>query len=171
MEKISALMDGELGRWASKAQIQRLEQDAALGEGWETYHLIGDALRQEAAFGADFSRRLHDRLEREEVVVAPHMRLSHRVARHALPVAAGFGGVAVVTWLALSLQPFAPQKNPVVAATPVPAAAVAAAVPASAQGAAGDYLRAHQEFSPSVAMQGVASYVRTVSTADGEGGR
>jgi len=32
MEKISALMDGELGRWTSKAQIQRLEQDSALGE-------------------------------------------------------------------------------------------------------------------------------------------
>jgi sigma-E factor negative regulatory protein RseA len=170
MDRISALMDGELGRWASKAQIERLERDPALGESWETYHLIGDALRQDAGLGADFTRRLHERLEQEPMVVAPHMQLSHRIARHALPVAAGFGGVAVVTWLALSLQPFAPQRTPVAEALVAPAA-VAAAVPASAQGAAADYLRAHQEFSPSVAMQGVASYVRTVSTADGEGSR
>jgi sigma-E factor negative regulatory protein RseA len=170
MEKISALMDGELGRWASKAQIQRLEQDLALGEGWETYHLIGDALRQEAKFGSEFTRRLHQRLEQEPVVIAPHMRLSQRIVRHSLPVAAGFGGVAVVTWLALSLQPFAPQPAPVAVSTPAPPAAVAA-VPASAQAAASDYLRAHQEFSPSVAMQGVASYVRTVSAGDGEGRR
>ena len=169
MEKISALMDGELGHWASKAQIQRLEQDAALGEGWETYHLIGDTLRQEAAFGSRFAQRLHQRLEEEPVVVAPHMRSSHRVMRHALPVAAGFGGVALVTWLALSLQPSPPQSPPL-AATPVQPASVAA-VPASAQAAASDYLRAHQEFSPSVAMQGVASYVRTVSAADPEAGR
>jgi sigma-E factor negative regulatory protein RseA len=165
MEKISALMDGELGRWASKAQIQRLEQDAALGEGWDTYHLIGDALRQEATFGRGFTRRVHERLDQEPVVIAPHMRLSHRIARHALPVAAGFGGVAVVTWLALSLQPFAPPSTPVAKPTPVQPAAVAA-VPASAQAATSDYLRAHQEFSPSAAMQGVASYVRTVSMGD-----
>jgi sigma-E factor negative regulatory protein RseA len=170
MEKISALMDGELGRWASKAQIQRLEQDLALGEGWETYHLIGDALRQEAKFGSEFTRRLHQRLEQEPVVIAPHMRLSQRIVRHSLPVAAGFGGVAVVTWLALSLQPFAPQSTPVAGPTPAQPAAVAA-VPASAQAAASDYLRAHQEFSPSAAMQGVASYVRTVSTGDSETGR
>jgi sigma-E factor negative regulatory protein RseA len=85
-------------------------------------------------------------------------------------VAAGFGGVALVTWLALSLQPFAPQSTPVAGPTPAQPAAVAA-IPASAQAAASDYLRAHQEFSPSAAMQGVASYVRTVSTGDSETGR
>jgi len=81
------------------------------------------------------------------------------------PASAGGGG----DWLALSLQPFAPQSAPCRAAAAQPAAV--AAVPASAQAAASDYLRAHQEFSPSVAMQGVASYVRTVSTGDGEAGR
>jgi sigma-E factor negative regulatory protein RseA len=163
-------MDGELGRWASKAQIQRLETDAELGESWETYHLIGDALRQEAGFGRDFTRRLHERLEQEPVLVAPHLRPSHQLVRFGLPVAAGFGGVAVVTWLVLSLQPFAPTSQPLAVVTPAQPAFVAA-VPPSAQAAASDYLRAHQEFSPSAAMQGVASYVRTVSTTDAEAGR
>jgi len=42
-------------------------------------------------------------------------------------------------------------------------AAAPAAPAASVDGQVRDYMLAHQEFSPSTAMQGVASYVRTVS--------
>ena len=57
-------------------------------------------------------------------------------------------GVALVAWLTLFDSPLAPQSQ--LAATP-------------ANGAVNDYLLAHQQFSPNTAMQGVASYVRTVS--------
>lgn len=177
MEKISVLMDGELGRRESKAQIQRLEHDRELAQGWDTYHLIGDVLRQEASLRVDFQRRLHERLEREPAVIASHMLPSQRFVRHALPLAAGFGGIALVAWLAASLHPFTQQPGPALAAKePVPVSRDLAAlggpdVPASVQGVAGEYLRAHQEFSSTVAMQGVASYARTVSLEEGDASR
>jgi len=70
------------------------------------------------------------------------------VRRLALSAAASIAGVALVAWLTLFDSPFAPQTQ--LAATP-------------ANGAVNDYLLAHQQFSPNTAMQGVASYVRTVS--------
>jgi len=166
MDKISQLMDGELGRGESKAQIERLERDASLLQGWETYHVIRDALRREVGLSSDFGRRLHARLEQEPVVIARRARLAHHLARYTLPIAAGVAGVTLVAWLALSFQGAGPPKGEIVAQLP----ASAPATPAGKQGAvptnAGvkDYLMAHQEFSPSTAMQGVASYVRTVSS-------
>jgi hypothetical protein len=94
-----------------------------------------------------------------------------------LPLAAGFGGIALVAWLAASLHPFTQQPGPALAAKePVPVSRDLAAlggpdVPASVQGVAGEYLRAHQEFSSTVAMQGVASYARTVSLEEGDASR
>jgi sigma-E factor negative regulatory protein RseA len=173
MEKISELMDGELRGRKAKTQIQRLEHDPELGDIWGTYHLIGDVLRKEAGLGASFNRRLHEALDSEPIVIAPHMRTGHRLVRHSLPLAAGFGGVALVVWLAMSLHPSGPQPAPV-AAMQAPPAAVASATaegPASAYGAANDYLRAHQEFSPTAAMQGMASYVRTVAVEEGDPAR
>jgi sigma-E factor negative regulatory protein RseA len=173
MEKISELMDGELGRREAKAQIQRLEHDPELGDSWGTYHLIGDVLRREAGLGAGFSRRLREALDTEPIVIAPHMRMGHRLVRESLPLAAGFGGVALVAWLAMSLHSSAPQPTPV-AAKQAPSATVASAGSegsASAYGAASDYLRAHQEFSPTAAMQGMASYVRTVAVEEGDPAR
>jgi sigma-E factor negative regulatory protein RseA len=150
MDKISQLMDGELGRRESEAQIRRLESDESLLASWETYHLIGDTLRHETGLTTDFARQLHQRLGREPAVLAPHMRPSHRVVRYTLPLAAGVAGVTLVAWLALSFQQAGQQASPTVAN-------------AGNAGVMSDYLTAHQEFSPSTAMHGVASYVRTVS--------
>jgi sigma-E factor negative regulatory protein RseA len=168
MEKISQLMDGELGARESRSQIQRIETDPELSDGWETYHLIRDALRNEVDVGPQFVRRLHARLEQEPAIVAPHTRLPARVVRYTLPMAAGIAGVAVVGWLALSNTPMTGAGGGVqtVAQQSVPPAATAPAAPAPAapvNGQVRDYMLAHQEFSPSTAMQGVASYVRTVS--------
>ena len=161
MEKISELMDGELPARECKRQIERLEHDTQLNNGWDTFHLIRDALRQEVELGPDFTRRVHDCLEREPTVIAPHTRLAHRMVRYTLPIAAGVAGVAVVGWLALSAQaPGGPEQ--------MQAAAPAAVQPAAA---VSDYMLAHQEFSPRTAMQGVASYVRTVSADEADSAR
>jgi sigma-E factor negative regulatory protein RseA len=79
--------------------------------------------------------------------------------RIALSAAASVGGVALVAWLALVNNPFQPQQNLAQNQPPTPVQVVVA----PANGAVNDYLLAHQQFSPSTAMQGVASYVRTVS--------
>lgn len=161
MDKISELMDGELPSRECKRQIDRLERDAHLSTSWDTYHRIRDALRQEAEVRSDFMRRVHECLEREPTVIAPHTRLGHRVVRYTLPMAAGIAGVAVVAWLAVSMQDTSGLRQ-----VPGPTA-IGKAVP-SASGAVADYLVAHQEFSPRTAMQGVASYVRTVSADEAD---
>jgi sigma-E factor negative regulatory protein RseA len=168
MEKISELMDGELSARESRSQIQRLEKDPDLGDSWETYHLIRDALRNEVDLGPAFAKRLHDRLEREPAIVAPHTRLVNRVVRYSLPMAAGVAGIAVVGWLALSNLPGSGGMQQLAQAPAAQQAAAIAPAPAAARvnGQVRDYLLAHQEFSPSTAMQGVASYVRTVSADD-----
>jgi len=160
MEKISQLMDGELGEREARLQIRRLESDPSLMQAWDTYHLIGDALRDDIPLGTDFERRLRQRLDGEPTVIAPNVHFASRLVRYSLPLAAAVAGVAVVGWLALSSQP-QPAPGPVARIAPT---VVATETPATGQ--MSDYLLAHQEFSPTAAMQGVASYVRTVSNED-----
>jgi sigma-E factor negative regulatory protein RseA len=166
MDKISQLMDGEMGCGESRTQIKRLESDARLLDGWETYHLIRDALRREGALSPDFCHKVRARLAQEPVVIAPRARLAQHVARYTLPIAAGVAGVTLAAWLALSLQEAGPPQGQIVARLPAGRQATPAGKPGALPASAGvkDYLMAHQEFSPSTAMQGVASYVRTVSS-------
>ena len=91
-------------------------------------------------------------------MLAPQRRsTADWVRRMAMPVAAGAAAVAFVGWNFLSgVQESVPQ----VAA--VPATELKAAVIPAAVGVK-DYLLAHQRYSPSSAMQGVAPYVRTVA--------
>jgi len=153
MEKISQLMDGELGGREAEATIKLLESDQALAQSWETYHLIGDSLRREAQLRPDFIHRLHERLEQEPTVIAPHTRLSHRVVRYTLPLAAGVAGITLVAWLAMNAG-----QPPAAGVRPTPQS-----IAAGPSRAVNDYLTVHQEFSPSTTMQGLQPYVRTIS--------
>jgi sigma-E factor negative regulatory protein RseA len=165
MEKISQLMDGELSRRESKRQIRRLEEDHALSETWDTYHLIRDVLRAQTDVGPQFGQRMRARLTQEPVLVAPHARFGYRMVRYSLPLAAGVAGVALVGWLALSVPDPAPVATPAAHVASVAPKGSKGAMPAAPRRAAvepppEDYLLAHQEFSPS----GFASYARTVSS-------
>ena len=76
----------------------------------------------------------------------------------ALSAAASVAAVAVVGWISFqSIDQSQQNANAIAANTSVPAPA-----------RMNDYLLAHQEFSPSTAMQGVAPYVRTVADAQGQ---
>jgi len=171
MEKISQLIDGDLGEWEARAQIARLERDPELADCWATYHLIGDALRKEIELGPQFTRKLRAQLDLEPTILAPRVRLMQRAARHALPIAAGVAGVTVVAWLALSSLQATTGGNEVAQADvqTVPNSDRYIASPAYA--GVTDYLVAHQEFSPSTTMHGVASYMRTVSADESNGAR
>ncbi len=57
MDKISALMDGELDEHEAREQLARLKQDEDLARCWQTFHLIGDAMRGERALSQDFEQR------------------------------------------------------------------------------------------------------------------
>src|SRR5262249_8043171 len=108
---------------------------------WRTYHLIGDALRESSPAVVPVVRPWQWRL--------------------ALPAMAAAAAVALVSWVA-----FAPQQ-PTPPATPVAQAPTVIPAPK----AANDYLLAHQAFSPRVALQGMAPYVRTVSEEVGAPGK
>ncbi len=162
MERISAFMDGELEDHEAAGQARRLKENPELRGAWETYHLIGDAMRGEAGYSSGLAAKIGARLAAEPTVLAPRPRTQlQNVRRVALSAAASIGGVVLVAWLALFDNPFAPQQNLAVNQAPQGTQVQLAATPAN--GAVNDYLLAHQQFSPSTAMQGVASYVRTVS--------
>jgi sigma-E factor negative regulatory protein RseA len=175
MDRISAFMDGETRQHETEQAILHLKQHQEHLESWNTFHLIGDAMRGDPMLRNDFTTRLRSRLQQEPTVLAP--RFSWRKPLNlALSAAASLAAVAVIVTLVIIDNPLKPQSQ--VAVAPKPAAIVttqAVALPqpvASAnQGRINEYLMAHQEFSPSTALQGVAPYVRTVSVAHGVDGR
>jgi len=169
MEKISQLMDGELGDQETRAQIQRLEQDEGLLRTWATYHLIRDVLRAEVGTGNSLAERVCERLQREPTVLAPRMRLAATAVSHPVRIAAAVAGVAVVAWLAFS-SPSHEDKTKLadLKTQPIDSPSPAPPVPTMAKGEMNRYLQAHEEFSPTTAMQGVGSYIRTVSNEDSD---
>ncbi len=157
-ETLSAWMDSELSGEQARPLLPQLKHDAELRRNWDCYHLIGDALR--GVQGSDLCARVCARLDAEPTVLAPQRRIKPEKLRWtALSLAASMAAVALVAWMALpGTQPDSVQ----LAAVPAPAAEVRQAAVPAGEGAK-DYLLAHQRYSPSNAMQGVASYVRTVS--------
>jgi sigma-E factor negative regulatory protein RseA len=153
-EKLSAWIDGELEREPARHLPLQLKRDADLRGNWDCYHLIGDALR--GVQGPNLCAKICARLDEEPTVLAPQRRSpAEKLRRYALSAAAGVAAVAFVGWMALSgVQ----QGSQQIAAN---AEIKQVAVPAG-EGAK-DYLLAHQRYSPSSAMQGVAPYVRTVA--------
>jgi sigma-E factor negative regulatory protein RseA len=167
MDKISALMDGELGGHEVRQQFVRLKQDKDLTERWHTFHLIGDAMRGEHALSQDFDQRLATRLAGEPTVLAPQRSMAKHITTYALSAAASLSAVALVGWIAFFNNPLAPQgelaKAPNTPAVTSPTPAQLASVPSD--GKMNEYLIAHQEFSPSTTIQGLAPYIRGVSSA------
>ena len=152
-EKISQLMDGEM----DDAEAQRFFgalQDSEAQREWQAYHLIGDVLRDTSAVSDDFMGRFSERLADEPTVLAPHRLSRHNPRTIALSAAASVTAVGLVVWAVL-------QTGAVHAPADLTVAKAQQVELASAD--VNPYLLAHQEYSPSVAMQGVAPYIRTVS--------
>lgn len=156
-QEISALMDGELFEDAAESLLNRMERGSDARRDWETYHLIGDVLRQPDHIHNDLSARVRERLQDEATVLAPRGRaVKEKIRTFVVSVAASLSAVGVVAWMSLQIGPEAAPKM---------VAQKDSVRPVSAQihAKANDYLMAHQEFSPSTDMNGGASYIRTVS--------
>jgi len=154
-ENLSAWMDDELRGEQTRPLLSQLKRDAELRASWDCYHLIGDAVR--GVHGPDLHARICARLDAEPTVLAPQRRgKAERLRNFALSAAASVAAVAFVGWMALPGQKDMPQ----IAA--IPAADVKQVALPAGEGVK-DYLLAHQRYSPSSAMQGVAPYVRTVA--------
>jgi sigma-E factor negative regulatory protein RseA len=167
MDRVSALMDGELDEHQARQLITGIRQQGELRERWDTFHLIGDTLRGDGGLSADFSERLARRLAQEPTILAPRRYTAKRMTTYALSAAASLSAVALVAWTALSSNsPVAPQPQ-VAQVQPAQSAIVAtpAVLPVSipSEGNMNEYLLAHQGFSPSTAIQGAIPYIRSVS--------
>lgn len=171
MEKISALMDGELVGQEAHQALLRLDDNADARESWATYHLIGDVMRGETAPAFDVAARVTESLATEATVLAPRRsRMSARPLTFALSAAASISAVAVVGWMAFStgnlVNPPAELARAVPAAVP---AIEAQLVSTPSDGQMNEYLLAHQGVSPSTNLHGVAPYIRTISVAPAAG--
>jgi sigma-E factor negative regulatory protein RseA len=177
VERVSALMDGEVEGADADLVIDRMMKDPEARARWETYHLISDAFRNEYLLSRDFVFRVGVRLAQEPTILAPRARrdLVARIRTHALSAAASVAAVAVVGWLAFGNNPLAPQSSPLSVAW-LPQQAPSSGTGGSLQPVALDghvraYLFAHQEYSPATQIQGVAPYVRTVSEVSNDGSK
>ena len=157
-EHLSAWMDGELSDEQACQLLSRLKRDAALRTNWDCYHLISDALR--GVHGPDLCARIFARLDAEPTVLALLRRsktaiIDWRSLQLAASIAALIfsGGI----WIFL---PDLQQNLPQIATSP---ASKVKQVAAPAGDDERGYLFAHQYYSPSSTLLGVAAYVRIVS--------
>ncbi len=179
MERISALMDGELEGQEAQSAMLRLLSEADVRSGWAQYHLISDALHNEYRLSSDFAKQVSARLVEEPTVLAPRprSRLLYQARKHALSMAASVAAVAVVGWFAWSNGPLSPDSGSMNLASNTSHAQLGtSAAPAAPQLVSMDgnvraYLLAHQEYSPTTQIQGVAPYVRTVAESPADGAR
>lgn len=165
-QDISVLMDGELDQDAAKTALAMLKQHKELQDAWSDYHMIGDVIRQTTVVSYGFSERLKEKLALEPVILAPRRPPLIKTRVAALSIAASLAAVAMVAWVILQNNTDKAKEN-IVATPQSTAAAMLASLPKyPINSNVNEYLLAHQEFSPSTTIQGVAPYIRTVS--DGE---
>jgi sigma-E factor negative regulatory protein RseA len=170
-QEISALMDGELEADQARVVIRRLGNDPSLQSEWAVYHLIGDALREQAFAAFDVRERVRRRLTEEPTVLAPRRFLARNVRLYALSAAASVAAVALVGWVVLQgpsegERPTLARPAAVIAGGPLTAPALQPAAPPLS--GLNDYLLVHQGHSPSTQIQGLATYVRAVSHPEAE---
>lgn len=165
-ERISALMDGELEDADLGAQVKRTADGGELARCWDTYHLIGESLRREPILRLDLAQDVSRALAAEPTVLAPgrvpFAAPVQRMRTFALSAAATVAGIGVVVWMVLGQQGEGLGGRTELAQVGNTAPRVELASQA-AESDVNDYMMAHQEYSPTAAMHGVASYVRTVS--------
>lgn len=177
-EQLSALMDGELTPDEMARQISALKNDSELNQTWSAYHVLGDALRKSPQLSLDFTAKLARQLAEEPTVLAPQRKSQLSTPRYAMPLAASVAAVSLVgvlawqmvrvnqvdTTIALAAAPMqVAVTKPKVAPSPQMLAARKTEAVQFAHVVSNSYLLAHQEFSPSYAMEGIPAYVRTVS--------
>ena len=157
-EEVSQLMDGELDAERVEHACHGLRESAAM-ETWVCYHVIGDTLRGCGGLSPGFAERFAARLGAEPTVLAPPPRRAAPAAV-AWAVAASAAAVVVVGWVALTTMP----EPPAAVATVQQATAVRAAD--VRRPVENEYLLAHQEYSPTTAIQGVRPTLRVIAADD-----
>ncbi len=148
-DQISAMMDDELAPDATDHLITSVKAGGECAECWATYHLIGDAMRGNPIFKADFHLRIMQTLEAEPTVLAPRGIAKEFFVRtpRSWSIAASVAAVAFVGWMVLQQQvQNGADASPIEIAQSLPS----------------EYLLAHQASAPS----GAAYYIQPATYAE-----
>jgi sigma-E factor negative regulatory protein RseA len=179
-QEISSLMDGELDSHASARAIGDCYSTPEAKHAWDTYHLIGDAMRGKECRPFDVSSRVMAALEQEPTVLAPRASGPTRsrtstFGRIALAAAASVATIGVVGWIGTQgMMGRAPeglaksdgvtmQSNVATLQASTPVSQVRPAEPAYAAIEVNDYLAAHRQIPSPDQYRPVAS--RTIVPA------
>lgn len=169
-ERLSALVDGECDAQEAARFARQWGGDTQLQQRWQTYHLIGDALRSDELArhrsGDAFMLGLRARLAQEPVVLAPVPQSpTARKARWLRPVSAAAGVVAVAgsVWLLPMRQPIGEPQTLASRSAPVVTAVAPAGLVGDRvvrKGGLDPYLSAHQQFQSAAAIAPMSGYLR-----------
>lgn len=98
-DKLSELVDGELGDDEADELIKVVGKSDELRAQWKTYHVIGEALRQPASISSlDVSAKIHQQLKDEPAILVPRFsKIYHRSKSKILGLPAA-ASIAVVTF-------------------------------------------------------------------------
>lgn len=155
--ELSSMVDNELDIDDQHALLAVLRSDRNMRASWDSYMLLGDALRGSPELATDLTANVMNALRNEPTILAVPKRQTPGAFRRVAALAASLAGVAFVGWLTLS--PPASQTSI------APLAKIPAPPIASTSARMQEYLMAHQAYSPSSRIQGGASYIRTVSSS------
>ena len=166
LERLSALMDGELDQDQAASLFAQLKTDATLPEAWNDYHLIGEALRHQGLPDARLGRRIAAALSDEPTVFVPavahHVKTGNEakvgVVRHRwAAVAAAVAVVSLVTWFIPGNSPQPATGHVVAQRAPVAEGVLAASTLAQADPTANEepYVAMHRQWSPISGFQTV----------------
>ena len=104
LERISALMDGELDSRERDIAIENIEVDPDTKRSWQRYHMIGDTMRNTmpATVKPDLATKLNEMLENEPAILAPKSkRRAEKKVNHYVKPLAGLAIAASVTAVAI----------------------------------------------------------------------
>lgn len=97
--KLSELVDGELGDDEADKLIKLVEESDELLAQWKAYHIIGEALRQPAFISSlDISTKVHQQLVNEPTLLVPQL---HKIYRASKSKMLGLSAAASVAVLAI----------------------------------------------------------------------
>lgn len=161
--EISSMMDGEVKHEDAHHLFVAMKTRDELAEAWQTYHLIGDCLRQTVPISQDFVLKVGERLAQEPTVLAPPRR-NVPSFDHPLIGLSAAASVAIITFAGWTTYQHADLQSPAAAqmASSTQAGKLAVMVQKPGPGF-NPYLVAHRETSPTMGMQGVTPYIRAVA--------
>lgn len=173
--KISALMDGELDQRDVSNIIEAIRKDDDLQGEWETYHLIGDTLRQSSKLSMNISSGVSQKLKAEPTVLSPNVsNLEKKLKRKVYVFSVAASVIAMVSaWLVMQnlhepqqiIMAEQPNHNHNLSIAPIPVSSSPPAIHNSSHPPIeiNDYLFVHREFSPGGTMRGQVTNVNSVT--------